>query len=79
MKTLTLPFYWGQDVTIKKMEQEGTVISILLDEGSAQYKCAWYADGKRHTDWFYDFEIDKKGRAEKMKLGFAQCTCKGKK
>lgn len=69
MKSITLPFYWGQRVTIDG-DIVGCVTGIMLHDGSIQYEVATIHDGKRNTDWYYEFELGFSKKSEEIKIGF---------
>jgi len=81
IKKIEVPFYWGQKIKLRSGDISGFVSAILLDEGSIQFKCSWMAEGKRQSDWFYEFELEPDGCSEKMTIGFSKtnrsgCSCK---
>ena len=70
MKEIILPFYYGQEISIKGLDQKAIIIAIMIDESSVQYKCSWFAKGERQTDWFAEFEIDTPEESKQLQIGF---------
>ena len=73
MAQVELMFEPGEEVKIKNLENNALVIGAYVSPERIKYDCAWFVNGDRKTEYFFEFELEKVDNSSKgKKLGFGK-------
>lgn len=60
-RSVTFLFFPFENVRIKAIDTEGFVTTRMNNEtGENEYKVVYWLEGKRNSDWFFEFELELK-------------------